>query len=104
MAERAFAVLLDRFAQAPEALDAAFALGRLAYTQERWNQSAQWFERVITNEPPEPLRQAAWQRLMESQERAGDATGARRSATLYLQASPHGSHKAFAERLLRVKD
>lgn len=104
LAERAFTVLTNRFAKEPEALDAAFALGRLAYTQERWSQSAQWFERVTRDDAPEPLRQAAWQRLMESQERANDVAGAKRTATRYLQGSPQGAHKTFAERLLRMKD
>ncbi|MDX2019281.1 MAG: FecR domain-containing protein [Deltaproteobacteria bacterium] len=104
LAERAFTVLVQRFAQAPESLDAAFALGRLAYTQERWQQSAQWFERVTRSEAPEPLQQAAWQRLMESQERAGDVAGAKKTATRYLQGSPHGVHKAIAARLMRMKD
>ena len=101
LAASVFSSLVKRFPQAPEATDAAFALGRLAYAQEQWSQSAQWFTEVVTRAPAGTLAPAAWGRLMESQERAADVVNARRSAKRYLELYPRGPHRGLAERLLR---
>ena len=101
VAANVFTTLVKRFPEAPEATDAAFALGRLAYAQEQWSQSARWFTDVVTRAPAGTLAAAAWGRLMESQERAADLVNARRSAKRYLELYPRGPQRSLAERLSR---
>lgn len=98
---RVFKALVQRFPHAAEAVDAAFALGRMAFAKEQWSQSARWFESVVAKAPSGTLAAAAWGRLMESQERARDVPAARRAAARYLELYPQGPQRSLATRLLR---
>jgi len=98
--EPAFKELVQRFPNAPESIDAAFGLGRIAFGQEDWAQSARWFESVVAKSPAGTLAPAAWGRLMESHERAANLPAARESAQRYLQLYPTGSQRSLAERLV----
>lgn len=97
-AAQAFSALVMRFPQAPEASDALFGLGRLAFQDRRWREAAGWFRRIVDQQAEGPLVEAAWGRLMESLDRADDPS-APGVATAYLEAFAQGQHRALAERI-----
>jgi hypothetical protein len=91
-----------RFASRPSAARAAFALGRLAVEQGApWQESAQWFERVTTEQPAGPLAREAMGRQIEALQRGGANERAASVARAYLSRFPDGPSAGLARSLLR---
>jgi hypothetical protein len=86
----------QRFKGQPSAAKAAYLLGRAAGPQD----AAQWFETYLREQPGGVLSREAAGRLIESQQRAGNAAAARAAATRYLASYPDGPHSALARSLL----
>ena len=80
----------------PPAAKAAYLLGRAAGPKE----AAQWFETYLREQPAGVLSREAAGRLIESQQRAGNISGARDAATRYLAGYPDGPHGALARSVL----
>ena len=80
----------------PPAAKAAYLLGRAAGPKE----AAQWFETYLREQPAGVLSREAAGRLIESQQRAGNISGARDAATRYLASYPDGPHGALARSVL----
>ena len=75
---------------------AAYLLGRSAPPAE----AARWFETYLEEQPKGLLAPTAAGRLIESYQRAGDVSGARRAATRYLASYPDGPQAALARQVL----
>ncbi len=85
-----------RFKGTPAAARAAYYLGRSSGARE----AAQWFEAYIREQPSGVLTREAAGRLIESYQRAGNASAAQQAATRYLAAYPDGPHAALARQML----
>ena len=99
-ARQAYRVVRERAPDTAAAAGAAFALGRLALTEDP-EAAAAWFEKSLEEQPRGPLAQAARERLLESAVQRGDATRLREVAERYLEQSPEGPHAEQARALLR---
>jgi hypothetical protein len=80
----------------PSGAKAAYLLGSAAGPKE----AVQWFETYLREQPSGVLSREAAGRLIESQQRAGNAVGARDAATRYLASYPDGPHAARARSVL----
>jgi hypothetical protein len=85
----------NRFHGGPAAT-AAYYLGTLSAPAE----AARWFETYLEEQPKGVLASVAAGRLIESYQRAGDGTSARRAATRYLASYPDGPHATLARQVL----
>ncbi|XYH98716.1 FecR domain-containing protein [Sorangium sp. So ce1128] len=100
-AVQAFTALRRRFPGSSEAASAAFLLGRIAQDQLKDHAGAAgWFTRYLSEHPGGAFAADAAGRLVEAEDRRGDAAAARRAAERYLAAYPSGSHAVYARRLL----
>jgi len=97
----ALGALRKRFSGSPDAVTAAFMLGRIAFDEgHAYGQAAHWFERYLLEEPRGPLMGDAFGRLMEARLRSGDGAGARTSAEQYLHRFPEGPYASEARGIL----
>ncbi|MCG5052984.1 MAG: tetratricopeptide repeat protein [Myxococcales bacterium] len=97
-AARVFEHLVSRFPDAPEAADARFGLGRLAFQLGKWQEASRWFGELVDVGGEGALTQAAWARLFESLDRVGDGPAARARAREYMHRFPVGPHREAALR------
>lgn len=99
-AEQAYRAVRERFGGA-SAAQAAFLLGRLAFeSRSAYADAAQYFALSLLEQPSGPFARDAAGRLMESLDRAGDATGAKAAAERYAARYPDGPHASLASALL----
>lgn len=102
--ERAREALLSlrrRFPSDPRRAAAAFALGKVAFDQERaYRAAADWFATSVREQPGGSLAREASGRLIEALQRARDLPGARRAAQQYLDRYPTGPHAEVARSVL----
>src|SRR4051794_27482546 len=97
----ALGALRKRFSGSPDAVTAAFMLGRIAFDEEQaYGQAAHWFETYLQEEPRGPLMGDAFGRLMEARMRSGNSLGARTSAEQYLRRFPEGPYASEARGIL----
>ncbi|HXK17660.1 MAG TPA: hypothetical protein VNG33_07650 [Polyangiaceae bacterium] len=102
-ARRAYAALRDRFGAAPQAAQAAFALGRLALDAGGDRAAAEhWFSTYLQESPRGPLASAALGRLLELRLDSGDREGAALLARQYLERYPSGPRAAAARQVLEA--
>jgi TolA-binding protein len=100
-AMEAYRAVRERFPGHERSAVAAFALGRIAFDQQRdYAGAARWFRAYISEQPGGRLDRDASGRLMESLSRAGDTAGARAEAKRYLERYPDGPHAEMARRLV----
>jgi len=106
VSERCYGAVRSRYPGSPRAVEAAFALGRLAFDQERsYAKAAVWLARYLDEGGASTLlAREALGRLIEARDRSGDAVGARDAAHLYLARHPGGPHAGYARRLLQDAD
>jgi TolA-binding protein len=98
---QAFNALRARFPGSPDAAAAAFILGRTAQDQGHdFAGAAGWYARYLSELPAGAFAADAAGRLVEVEDRMGDAVEAQRAAKRYLAAYPKGSHAAFAESVI----
>ncbi len=98
---QAFNTLRARFPGSPDAAAAAFILGRIAQDQGHdYAGAAAWYTRYLSEQPGGAFAADAAGRLVEVEDRMGDAVAAQRAAKRYLAAYPKGSHAAFAESVI----
>ncbi len=103
-ARTALTTLRSRFPNHPNALVAAFTLGRLAYEVEGNNaQAVRWFRVYLRGAPSGSLAEGARGRLLQALSRIGDQAGAREAAASYLKHHPNGPHAGKARSLLSKK-
>ena len=101
IAAKAYKAVRRRFAHTPHASGAAFALGLMAFDNQRnYRDAAKWFDACTKADPPGAFAREAAGRLMESLDRAGDSDGARAAARQYLARYPGGPHARLAEKLV----
>jgi len=92
--------LRRRFAGSPQAAQAAFTLGRIAFDRRgAYGEAARWFGAYLAEAPSGPLAREAAGRRMEALSRSSDAAGARAAAEQYLGRYPSGPHAELARRL-----
>lgn len=101
-AEQAYSALRARFPGTPDAVTAAFMLGRLAQQRGADDAAARWFEAYLEEAPAGPFAVEAEGRRIEVYAASGDARRAREAAARYLEAHPDGPHRAYAEGILRA--
>jgi ferric-dicitrate binding protein FerR (iron transport regulator) len=100
-AEHALGLVRKRAVGSHEAAMAAFALGRLASSEQaNFGAAARWFQTYLREEPGGRLAREAMGRLIESQSAAGDTAGARLTASAYLAKYPAGPHAGLARSVL----
>ena len=98
VAERAYRAVRERFKGSDSAAAAAFELGRMTFGRSREAES--WFETYLAERPNGPFEAEASGRLLEIENRAGEADAARSRATIYLAKHPNGAHAALAREIL----
>lgn len=98
-ATAALTALRQRFAGSPQAAQAAFTLGRIAFDRRgAYGEAARWFGTYLREAPSGPLTREASGRRLEALFRAGDAS-ARDAAAQYLARYPGGPHADLARRV-----
>ncbi len=101
-ATEALLALRRRFPHDSRRAAAAFALGKVAFDQQRaYGQAAAWFATCIREQPSGPLSREAAGRQIEALRSAGDAPGAEQAARAYLSRYPDGPHADVARALLK---
>ena len=101
-ATEALLALRKRFPRDPRRAAAAFALGKVAFDQQRaYGQAAAWFATCIREQPSGSLSREAAGRQIEALRNGGDAAGAEQAARAYLARFPDGPHADLARGLLR---
>ncbi len=99
-AVQAYTLLRRRFPGTSDAALAAFTLGRLEFDAfGDYGKAAGWFRTYLRERPGGAMAREALGRLMESSERGGDPTQARRLAERYLNEYPDGPHAKLASRI-----
>jgi transmembrane sensor len=99
-AVQAFSALRRRFPGGAHSAFAAFELGRLHFDQlGAYHEAVRWLNTYLSEQPSGPLAREALGRLMEAQAKSGNASGARRTAELYLSRYPSGPHQKLARSL-----
>ncbi len=101
LAEATYLRVRKRFNKSNAASTAAFALGKVAFDQNRdYREAAVWLESYLKEQPHGPLAKEALGRVMEAHERSNNHEKARKSAAEYLSKFPGGPHALVAKRLL----
>ncbi|MBX7080822.1 MAG: FecR family protein [Nannocystaceae bacterium] len=91
----------ERFAGSDAAAMAAFERGRIAFARgTAWSDAARWFARYLDERPQGSIAREATGRLMESQQRAGQAEAASATAVRYRARWPDGPDRDLADRIL----
>lgn len=99
--KQALLAIRERFPNAPERTIATFTLGRIAADDQHDDlAAAHWFSAMLDERTGGDLAEEAHGRLIESLERGGDHSAARRHATSYLTAFPAGPHASMARHVL----
>ena len=100
-ANEALLALRRRFPSDPRRAAAAFALGKVAFDQQRqYGQAAQWFRTSLQEAPAGPLAREAAGRRVEALRSAGDSTAMRSAARDYLSRYPDGPHAEVARSVV----
>jgi hypothetical protein len=97
-ARRAYESVRSRFAGTSHASTAAFQLGRIASGSGAG--ATQWFRTYLAEAPSGPLAREALGRILEAEYRSGGASGARSTASVYLERYPQGPHAPLARQVL----
>ena len=101
-AKQALLALRKRYPSDARRAAAAFALGKVAFDQERaYAQAAEWFSTSLREQPNGSLSREAAGRLVEAYQRAGNVAPARRAASEYLGRYPDGPHADVARSIVR---
>jgi transmembrane sensor len=99
-AVQAFSALRRRFPGGAHSAFAAFELGRLHFDQlGAYDEAVRWLNTYLSEQPSGRLAREALGRLMEAETKSGNASGARRTAELYLSRYPSGPHQKLARSL-----
>jgi TolA-binding protein len=99
-AKQAYLAVRRRFAGTDSAASAAFHLGQLAFDgASAFGEAHRWFGLYLAERPTGTLAAEALGRTMEAEQRMGDLTAARHTATVYLGRYPTGAHARLAESL-----
>lgn len=99
-AVQAFSALRRRFPGGSQRAFAAFELGRLHFDQlGAYHEAVRWLNTYLSEQPSGPLAREALGRVMEAESKSGNASGARRTAELYLSRYPTGPHQKLARSL-----
>jgi TolA-binding protein len=99
-ANRAYKAIRSRFPGTAYASSAAFALGLMAFDQQKdYAAAAGWFQASLNDRSNGALSKEALGRLMEALNLKGDKAAAEKAAARYLLAYPSGPHAALARRL-----
>lgn len=100
-AAEALGAVRRRFPRSPDAANAAFAMGKVAYEQRRaYDEAVRWFAIYLDEQPNGFLMGDAVGRLMEARYRSGDTDGARVDAERYLRRFPGGPYTREATSIL----
>jgi transmembrane sensor len=100
-ATEAYSAVRSRFSGTDGAATAAFHLGQLAFDGARsYAEAHRYFTTYLRERPSGALAAEALGRLMEAEQRLGDLTAARATATVYVQRYPAGAHARLAKSLL----
>lgn len=97
---QAFSALRRRFPGGTHSAFAAFELGRLHFDQlGAYHEAVRWLNTYLSEQPSGRLAREALGRVMEAESKSGNASGARRTAELYLSRYPNGPHQKLARSL-----
>jgi TolA-binding protein len=100
-ASEAYSALRGRFPGTDGAAMAAFHLGQIAFDGARsYSEAHRWFMIYLSERPSGTLAAEALGRVMEAEQRLGDLTAARVTATTYVQRYPTGAHVRLARSIL----
>jgi hypothetical protein len=102
IARRALTTQRRRFASTASANDAAFLLGRLEETAQRFELALAWYERCLGESPAGTYRSEALGRKMTVVERLYGASRARPIAEEYLRRFEKGTYAPAARALVRA--
>jgi hypothetical protein len=91
--------LRDKFKGTPDAMEAAFRLGRLEFDAQQYDAAARWFDAYVREAPQGPFAVEALGRRLDAWRRIGDAR-AFDAATQYLQSYPKGAYAPLAKQVL----
>jgi TolA-binding protein len=97
----AYQAVRQRFAGTKAASNAAFHVARIYFDQlGAYARAAAWFETYLTEQPQGGLAREATGRWLESLQRSGNPSGARKVAARYLERYPQGPHAGLARQVL----
>ncbi len=103
VAQEIYETVRMRFGGTSSAGKAAFALGRMAFDQQRsYNEAATWLKIFLIECGDTPLAREALGRLMEACELGGDIECAKTAAKKYLIAYPDGPHAILAQQFFQA--
>lgn len=97
----AYQALRQRFTGTNAASNAAFHMARIYFDQlGAYARAAAWFETYLTEQPRGGLAREATGRWLESLQRSGNQSSARKVAARYLEQYPQGPHAGLARQVL----
>lgn len=100
-ASAAYTALRERFADTDSAATAAFHLGQMAFDSAgAYAEAKKWFAAYLSERPVGVLAAEALGRKMEAEQRTGDLSAARSTASIYLSRYSAGAHARLATSLL----
>ncbi len=100
IANRAYKTARNRFPSSTYSSSAAFALGLMAFDQQKdFAAAARWFEASLGDRSRGALSREASGRLMEALNLSGNRPEAKRAAVRYLASYPNGPHAKLARSL-----
>lgn len=100
-ASEAYSAVRGRFSGTDGAAMAAFHLGQIAFDgAHSYPEAHRWFTTYLSERPSGTLAAEALGRLMEAEQRVGDLTAARVTASTYVQRYPTGAHARLARSIL----